>query len=238
MNMADPARDEAMNKAKELLRREAYAEAEALLLHLIQDMESRLGRDAPELIDPLYLYARSVSKQRVWNILPTRERAALERALELAVRLHGEESPRTKKLRENFAVCLNAAGEAALAAAHMAIVVRIAERVHGEGVLLAFALAGLANILFDLKRFEEAASLYERAFKMAGGRGDEVMDFGLLYGQGRCLVEMNRCVDAISFLERAHCSCVQRFGERNRITEEVKGWLERAQQISCAGQEK
>ena len=226
--MDDSHRADPINKAKELLRGEAYGDAETLLSELIRDIESKLGEEAPELITPLYLYAKSISKQHPWNVLPPNERAALERALRIAVALHGEESPRTKNLRETLAVCLDAGGETALAATHMAIVVRLAERVHGDGVLLAHALNGLADMLLRLNRFEEALATYTRAFSMAGDRGHELMDFGILWGQGRCLIGMGRHADAIPFLERALGWCLQTFGERNRVTVEVRDWLERA----------
>ena len=222
--MDDSQRDESISRAREFLRLEAYSEAEALLSHLIQEIESQFGEEATELITPLYLYAKSVSKQHPWNTFVPDARVALERALRLAVGLYGEESARTKRLHEALAVCLHAAGETGLAATHMAVVVRLAEHAHGNGVLLAHALTGMADMLLDLKRFEEALSTYTRAFNMAGDRGDELQDSMILYGQGRCLIGMGRHADAIPILERAHTWFLSR-SRSSRMAQELQGLL-------------
>ena len=222
--------DDSLRKASELLRNKDYREAEALLSRLIRDIESDRGKEAPQLLNPLYLHAKSIRKQHPWNTFPPEERASLERALRLAVRRYGEDSPHTKEMRVTLADSLRAAGDPAAAIPHMAIALRISERVHGEGALLAHDLAGLAGMLFDDKRFAEALSVFMRAFSMAGDRGNELTDFLLLWGQNRCLVELGRYADAIPSLERALGWCQLKYGDRNRVTLELRELLTRARQ--------
>ncbi|WP_437764479.1 tetratricopeptide repeat protein [Sorangium sp. So ce281] len=214
-------------EVSKLLRRGAYAEAEELLSGLIHDIESRSGDRAPELINPLYQYARAVSQQYPWTTLPHRERAALERALRLAVEHHGEESRLAARIQSVLALSLSSCGEAALACTHMMNVVRFTERAHGDGVLLAHALGGLADMLLDAGRWEEALATYERASCMMRGRGDELAEFTLLFGKGRCLIAMGRHPDAVPVLERAYTWFLGRFGD-NRRAKELLAWLDRA----------
>lgn len=226
-NMSDPHLAEAVSRARELLRRGAYADAEELLSGLIHDIESRSGDRAPELIAPLYLYARAVGQQSPWDTLPHRERAALERALRLAVEHDGEESRRAVRIQERLAVCLSSSGNAELACPHMMNVVRFTERAHGNGVLLAHTLGWLADMLLDAGRWEEALATYERASGMMSGTGNELAEFTLLFGKGRCLIAMGRYADAVPVLERAYTWFLGRFGD-NRRAKELLVWLDRA----------
>ncbi|AUX44906.1 uncharacterized protein SOCE26_063760 [Sorangium cellulosum] len=233
--MDDPHLAEAVGRARELLEREAYAEAEALLSGLIRDIESRSGDRAPELITPLSLYARAVTQQHPWTTLPEGARAALERGLRLAIEHHGEQSRRAVRFHETLALNLHAAGEADLAYPHMVHVVRFAERTHGEGVLLAHQLSGLADILLSAGRYEEALATYERTFGILSGRGEELSEFTLLFGKGRCLIEMGHHADAVPVLERAHTWFLGRFGD-NRRAKELLAYVDRARLGAAEGQ--
>ncbi|AUX44921.1 uncharacterized protein SOCE26_063910 [Sorangium cellulosum] len=233
--MNDPHLAEAVGRARELLRREAYAEAEVLLSGLIGDIESRAGDSAPALITPLYLYAKALSKQHPWTTMPHSERAALERALRLAVEHHGEGSRRAVQIQETLATRLWSAGEAELACSHMMHVVRFTELAHGEGVPLAHALSGLAGMLLDAGRCEEALAAYERAFGIMSGRGEELYEFTLLFGKGRCLIEMGRHADAVPVLDRAYTWFLGRFGD-NRRAKELLAYVERARLGAAEGQ--
>ncbi|WP_437957915.1 tetratricopeptide repeat protein [Sorangium sp. So ce119] len=225
--MIDPHLAEAVGRAREFLRRGAYADAEELLSGLIHDIESRSGDRAPELIVPLHLYARAVGQQHPWTTLPHRERAALERALRLTVEHHGEESRRAVQIKEMLALRLSSSGEVELACTHMMDVVRLMELAHVDGVLLAHALGGLADMLLDAGRLEETLATYERASGIMSGRGDELAEFTLLFGKGRCLIEMGRHPDAVKVLERAYTWFLGRFGD-NRRAKELLAWLDRA----------
>jgi tetratricopeptide (TPR) repeat protein len=227
--------DRKLQESRRLLHESAYREAENLLLERIEEIELQMGQDVPQLIEPLYLYAQSVSKQHPWSTLLFKEEMALERGLGLAVRYCGENSRRTMRIRETLAVRLRSTGRIAVAAEHMAIVVCEAERIHGEGVLLAHAINGLADMFIDLRRFEEAVVAYERSFEMTRGCGDELMDFAILFGQGRCLVELGRYGEAVLSLERACEWFARRFGESNPRTSELRNWLERARQGQGGG---
>lgn len=217
-----------LRKAKSYSRNKQYHEAELLLHDLISDIEQRSGSDAPELIDALYLYAQAVSRQHPWNRIPIETISALKRALVIASRLYGERSPRTMPIHETLAICLSASDELTSAIEHMTIVVHFKEQVHGQGTLLAHALNGLADIHLRLEHYVEAAGLYERAFAMAGGRGDSVMDQVIWYGHGRALVGMGQFAEAIAPFEQAYSWALHQYGENNRLTIEYRGWLERA----------
>jgi tetratricopeptide (TPR) repeat protein len=227
MNDDDP---KTVAHARELIERGAYGEAEAVLLRVVEDVKLRLGEEACELIVPLYRLAEAMSKQRPWNVFPPKEKEVLERALCIARNSYGDESAQATRIRETLAASLRAADETEDAAQHMRVVVRAKERIHGEGILLAHALNGLAEMLLALEKHADAAAAYERAFAMAGDRGDETMDFIARFGRGRALVSMGHNSEAIPLLERALERCLKRYGERNKVTVWVREWLERAQQ--------
>jgi tetratricopeptide (TPR) repeat protein len=230
----DPSR-EALAKANELMERGAFAEAESVLLGAVDDIERRLGKVARELITPLYRYAHAISRQHAWNAFSSKEDEALERALDIACRIFGEESRQATGIRETLADRLMASGEPRLAAQQMQIVVRVKECIYdGKGTLLAHAINGLANMLLDAGNYTESAAAYERAFDIAGNRGEERMDFSMRFGRGRALVCAGRCSEAVPQLERALEWYLNKYGERSRMTIEVRDWLERARKGSDA----
>lgn len=217
-----------LRKAKSYSRNKQYHEAELLLHDFISDIEGQFGGDAPELIDLLYSYAQAVSRQHPWDCSPLETTSALKRALGIATRLYGEGSPRTIPIHETLAVCLGASGELTSAVEHMTIVVHFKEQAHGQGTLLAHALNGLADMHLRLGHYVEAAGLYERAFDMAGRRGDDIMDQAIWYGRGRALIGMGRFAEALAPLEQAYSWAFHRYGENNRLTIEYRSLLDRA----------
>jgi hypothetical protein len=229
MDAEDQVR-QAVKRARELIDQRAYREAEDMLFGVIQDVESRCGDLAAELIIPLYRYAEAMSRQRPWNVFPPREREVLERALHIASATYGEESLQATRVRETLAASLSAAGKLEAAVQHMRTVVRVKERMHGEGIIVAHALNGLAEVLLTLEKPAEGAATYERAFRMAADRGDDVMDYTIRVGWGRALVLLERHAEAVPLLERALETSLRCFGERGKGTAWARTWLERARQ--------
>ncbi len=227
--MASPAsgdREACLATARQLIKGGAAKDAAALLHELILATERVSGVESSELIEPIYLRARSIAKQHPWNELPAEERDLLERALRLAQMHHGEDAPRTVSIRESLASALHASNQTGDAVEPMGLVVRAKERVHGDGVLLAHAINGLAEMHLQLGHFDEAASLFERSAAMATGKGDALMDFLIWFGYGRALVGLNRTEEAIEVLSRAHAWLVGKYGERNRSTLELRELLD------------
>jgi hypothetical protein len=214
--------------ARKLLRADAAAQAEALLRDLVRALEAEFGAEAPELIECLYLLARALSKQRAWNSITEEEQQLLERALRIATGFSGEDSRWSLTIREALAVGLRAAGLVSQARTHMEIVVRSKERALGEGILLAHAVNGLAEMNLELGEFAAAAALYRRSAAMIAGAGETAMETLTALGQGRALLGLERHAEALPFLELAHRHYLATYGERNRATEEVRAYVELA----------
>jgi len=217
---------DAIRQAKSLLGKRAAADAKRLLQDAITAAETELGSDAPELIELLCLFVESNRTERPWNVFPDDERKSLERALSLARTRHGDESPETMRVHEMLGVRLLAAKAFDEAAEHLALVARVKERIYGDGVIAAHALNGLADARLNLRQFADAHALYERSFEMAGGRGDDLMDFTINFGKARSLMGMGRHPEAVTVLEGAYDWFSKRFGKTS--ARELHAWLEAA----------
>ena len=223
-------RDDRVAKGWELIWSEAHPEAEALFLDLVREVEAQFGEEAPELIQPLYGYARSMNKQPPWDVFHPKEREALERALHLACRAYGEESPQAIRVRDTLVYRLTDSGEYELAIQHLEIAVRVKGPILGEGILLAHHLNWLARLHADLGQHAKALSIYERAFAMAGDRGHDHADYEMNLGRGKALLNLGRHAEAIPLLERAYAWCFNKYGLHNRWTVDLQGWLDRARE--------
>jgi len=226
--MTEASREERIGRVRELLEAGEYASAEALIREVVREIQLTAGSDAPDLIVPLYLYAKSISGQHSWNVFHQEEEDALTRSLEIATHVYGEDSPRSLSIRETLAICLRAADRTPSAIEHMEFVVRVKQRVRVDNVILAHALNGLAEMYVDVERYAEAESLYERSFRMAGNQGDEIMDLVIWLGRARALMGMGLHAEAAPLLERAQGWVQQKYGATGRRAKELETWLDLA----------
>lgn len=200
-----------LSQVRELMDSRAFTDAEAALRDLIRRIETRVGVEAVELVQPLQLLAHARMKQRPWNAPgPSEEAPILERALELEARWNGE-SHRAMRIHDTLGMLFRAAGEFQLALLHIEHAVRHKEREFGPGVPLAHGLSALAEILLTMGAYERALAVYERACAMFSEFGEEPSAH-LAFDKARCLLGLNRNAEALDQAELALRVYARRFG--------------------------
>ena len=221
-----------MKEGKDLWWNGMHAEAAHVFRRALERSEILYGRNAPEVISPLYWLSSSLALSSGEGPSEQRADAAalLRRALGTAETHFGSSDRRLINILSALALDLDMLEMHSEAYDHIARALKISEIAYGERGDTLSILGILTELLLKLDRPAEALPFAERALRLQEPRTSELSWIGIGYAcraLGRCLMGIGRNEEAIAYLERCLALFKARHpGKKISLEDELLGWIE------------